>query len=82
MKLLECVLDIFVRDMVNLDSIQFGFVSGCGTVGAMSIIYCLISPMPSMPALGTQSATHVEIDGTRLGVEANFCCLGDILCTA
>ena len=38
MKLLERVLGAFVRDMVDIDSMQFGFVPGRGTTNAIFII--------------------------------------------
>ena len=38
MKLLERVLDSFIRDMVDIDSMQFGFVPGRGTTDAIFII--------------------------------------------
>ena len=38
MKLLERVLDSFIREMVYIDAIQFGFVPGCGTTDAILII--------------------------------------------
>ena len=38
MKLLERVLDSFVREMVDIGSMQFGFVPGRGTTDAIFII--------------------------------------------
>ena len=38
MKLLERVLDSSIRGMVNIDSIQFGFLPGQGTSDAIFII--------------------------------------------
>ena len=38
MKLLECVLDSFIREMVDIDAMQFGFVPGRGTTDAIFII--------------------------------------------
>ena len=38
MKLLERVLDTFIRKMVDIDSMQFGFVPGRGTTDAIFII--------------------------------------------
>ena len=38
MKLLERVLDSFIREMVDIDTMQFGFVPGRGTTDAIFII--------------------------------------------
>ena len=38
MKLLERVLDSFIREMVDIDAMQFGFVLGRGTTDAIFII--------------------------------------------
>ena len=38
MKLLERVLDSFIREMVDIDAMQFGFVPGRGTTDAIFII--------------------------------------------
>ena len=38
MKLLERVLDAFIREMVDIDAMQFGFVPGRGTTDAIFII--------------------------------------------
>ena len=38
MKLLECVLDSFIREMVDIDAMQFGFMPGRGTADAIFII--------------------------------------------
>ena len=38
MKLLECVLDSFIREMVDIDPMQFGFVPGRGTTDTIFII--------------------------------------------
>ena len=38
MKLLERVLDFFIREMVDIEAMQFGFVSGLGTTDAIFII--------------------------------------------
>ena len=38
MKLLERVLDSFIREMEEIDAMQFGFVPGCGTTDAIFII--------------------------------------------
>ena len=38
MKLLELVLDSFIREMVDIDAMQFGFVPGRGTTDAIFII--------------------------------------------
>ena len=38
MKLLERVLDSFIRDMVDIDAMPFGFVPGRGTTDAIFII--------------------------------------------
>ena len=38
MKLLKRVLDSFIREMVDIDAMQFGFVPGCGTTDAIFII--------------------------------------------
>ena len=38
MKLLERVLDYFIREMVDIDAMQFGFVPGRGTTDAIFII--------------------------------------------
>ena len=38
MKLLERVLDSFIREMVDIDAMQFGFVPGHGTTDAIFII--------------------------------------------
>ena len=38
MKLLERVLDSFIREMVDIDAMQFGIVPGCGTTDAIFII--------------------------------------------
>ena len=38
MKLLERVLDSFIPEMVDIDAMQFGFVPGRGTTGAIFII--------------------------------------------
>ena len=41
MKLLERVLDSFIREMVDTDAMQFGFVPGCVTTDAIFIIHQL-----------------------------------------
>jgi len=38
MKLLERMLDSFIRNMVNIDEMQFGFVPGRGTTDAIFIV--------------------------------------------
>ena len=38
MKLLEQVLDFNIREMVNIDEMQFGFVPGRGTTDAIFIV--------------------------------------------
>ena len=38
MKLLERVLDFQIRQMVNIDEIQYGFVPGRGTTNAIFIV--------------------------------------------
>ena len=38
MKLLECVLDSFIQEMLDIDAMQFGFVPGRGTTDAIFII--------------------------------------------
>ena len=38
MKLLERVLDSFIREMVDIDAMQFGFVPGRGTTDTIFII--------------------------------------------
>jgi len=38
MKLLERVLDSYIRKMVNVDEMQFGFVPGRGTTDAIFIV--------------------------------------------
>ena len=38
MKLLKCALDSFIREMVDIDAMQFGFVPGRGTTDAIFII--------------------------------------------
>ena len=38
MKLLECVLDSFIPEMMDIDAMQFGFVPGRSTTDAISII--------------------------------------------
>ena len=38
MKFLERVLDSFIREMVDIDAMQFGFVPGRGTTDAIFII--------------------------------------------
>jgi len=37
MKLLECMLDSSIRNMVDIDEMQFGFVPGRGTTDAIFI---------------------------------------------
>ena len=34
---LECALDSFIQEMVDIDSMQVGFVPGCGTTDAIFI---------------------------------------------
>ena len=41
MKLLEHVLDSFIREMVDIDAMHFGFVRGCGTTDAIFNIHQL-----------------------------------------
>ena len=41
MKLLEHVLDSFILEIVDIDTMQFGFVPGCGTTDAIFIIHQL-----------------------------------------
>ena len=38
MKLLERVLDSYIREMVNIDEMQFGVVPGKGTADAVSVV--------------------------------------------
>ena len=38
MKLLERMLDSFIRNMVDIDEMQFGFVPGRGTTDAIFIV--------------------------------------------
>ena len=38
MKLLERVLDFFICEMVNIDEMQFGFVSVRGTIDAIFLV--------------------------------------------
>ena len=38
MKLLERMLDSFIRNMVDIDEMQFGFVPGRGTTDAIYIV--------------------------------------------
>ena len=38
MKLLECVLDSFIQEMLDIDAMQIGFVPGRGTTDAIFII--------------------------------------------
>ena len=41
MKLLEWVLDFYIRKMVNIDEMQLGFVPGRGTTDAIFIVHQL-----------------------------------------
>ena len=41
MKVLEQVLDFYIREMVSIDKMRFGFVSGRGTTDAIYIIHQL-----------------------------------------
>ena len=43
MKLLEHVLDSFIRAMVDIDPMQFGFVSGCGHFTSPLLIWRRLS---------------------------------------
>ena len=38
MKLLERIVAVFIREMVNIDEMQFGFVPGKGTTDAISVV--------------------------------------------
>ena len=40
MKLLECVLDTCISEMMKIDEMQFGFVSGRGTTNASFVDSC------------------------------------------
>ena len=41
MKLLEWTLDSYIREMVNIDEMQFSFVPGRGTTEAIFIVHQL-----------------------------------------
>ena len=38
MKLLEWVLDSYIREMVNIDEMQFGFLPGRGTTEGIFVV--------------------------------------------
>ena len=38
LKVVECIIEVIIRDIVNIDEMQFGFMPGCGTTDAIFIL--------------------------------------------
>ena len=89
MKLLEWVLDSTIHQTVNIDEMQFAFVPGRGTIDAMFIVRQLVADENYICArcngesrpISARPMTLVDVDGTKLDMEATFWCLGDMLCS-
>ena len=90
MKVLERVLDYSICQMVNIDEMQFTFVSISYLVEIPLMPSSLfVSCRRSKWALLTNSSifdgrsiTQVDVKGAKLDVEATFSYLGDMLCSS
>ena len=86
-KLLERMLDSFIRNMVDIDEMQFGFVPGRGTTDAIFIVHrlrgkCIAAGGPlcfafvdlgglSTVCLGECSGGHWEVLVWRSGLSVS-----------